>query len=1092
MLWILFAALTLTSNAKDCSEDCCKCCTTGKACGNTCISQTKTCTAAAGCACNSEKTAEPEKHPDKPKGKPSPEVTLESGEVWTPDLSDVNPLLIPDPSKHPGEQQKEPSGQGKEKEDNEEEENEEDEENDENNDNKEAAAPTPADAKKPSKAKAAPQPAKKEASAMTKAQELFSQKLSMTFTSRYDTMTGELKKSGKKQTSGFLSSKLNWLFCDSFAVPQVKSFQQWMSNDAANFETCMATVDTCKQLPSSSSEADDIAALEQKILHAKEAYRRADMNEENDDLTEKLRTKWKLLKTELASSEQELATRAAIDAEISSLKERIVLARQVYQAAEEADDDNWDDLRTEWKNLKKNLLALQAQRLPAYEKYVRKVCDNFSSKLPAACFKLMEDVSKIVVDGAEDAFGRFVPGGKFIFQAISVVTNVYMGVYDQDDSDDVLLSSGVAGLGAGAHTPSSAHSNLLTNDIQMIAEHLDRQAEEIEKLHNSVKRVLDHLSEDRAREYRLKYLRVTDAWKTAKKLNQKKSKASERRKRDASKDLMKTSKELVITMKDKLNTVESEWTGLKRKASVFALATGRRADWDGEMWHYPEDSTESNREEMREFAHFISKEAKRILKDSDGTMYTVATKLSGVLGEYAILRKMLLVQAEQEHMLLPVIARRGGSDDSALQTFGVPSQKNEQIYWDVEYFRKLRWVFKHENTCETPSSSWTDSLSHAKSWLTDWSGETLDKKEGALTFEKFSLVMDAVGSSAAAKLCGPEKEGKKRIDILMQAVKPKNVQMIEDLLNSEFGWVGSQHWKFTQMDPEILKSHQNKEMLLAQEKKKAASEVAKAAKVKEEAAALVASRKKANKKLNFAAKVGNLENVKEAIENGADIRLAGHGGASALGLATNAGHHDVVTYLKSIGAAFSEIEISEKIAKKEEETRAAIDQAKAAVDQANKDLIIAATMGNLEDVKTAVVGGAEVNYHVDSSAGVSVLGVATTAGHDDIVKYLIEVGAAFSETENGAGWGWGSILGYCSVAFVLVAGCLCLCSSCSSSKSSKSSKSSNSSSSYSSSSYSRPAEHNYANDFHSQKSQDHYRDLLERAQRMINSDNHRE
>jgi beta-lactamase regulating signal transducer with metallopeptidase domain len=130
--------------------------------------------------------------------------------------------------------------------------------------------------------------------------------------------------------------------------------------------------------------------------------------------------------------------------------------------------------------------------------------------------------------------------------------------------------------------------------------------------------------------------------------------------------------------------------------------------------------------------------------------------------------------------------------------------------------------------------------------------------------------------------------------------------------------------------------------------------------------------------LIVAAENGRIEVVKMLLDHGADINLGIPGDANPLIAAAGAGHEAIVGYLLERGADIHHIEPGDENA-----------------------LIHAAEGGHLNVVKLLVRSGADINARVeagrDPRRGIkdvrTALSMARRGGHDDVVAYLLSIGA---------------------------------------------------------------------------------------------------
>jgi len=134
-----------------------------------------------------------------------------------------------------------------------------------------------------------------------------------------------------------------------------------------------------------------------------------------------------------------------------------------------------------------------------------------------------------------------------------------------------------------------------------------------------------------------------------------------------------------------------------------------------------------------------------------------------------------------------------------------------------------------------------------------------------------------------------------------------------------------------------------------------------------------------DKRLLTAAKSGNLEGVKRALEADADVKAKNKEGNTALMLASGEGHTEIVKLLEE---AVEEKSKEEEKKKKWEENRQV---------RHNKRLRNAAKSGDLEGVKRALEAGADVK--AKNTMGDTALMLASKNGNTEIVKLLIEKGA---------------------------------------------------------------------------------------------------
>jgi ribosomal protein S16 len=134
-------------------------------------------------------------------------------------------------------------------------------------------------------------------------------------------------------------------------------------------------------------------------------------------------------------------------------------------------------------------------------------------------------------------------------------------------------------------------------------------------------------------------------------------------------------------------------------------------------------------------------------------------------------------------------------------------------------------------------------------------------------------------------------------------------------------------------------------------------------------------RRDCNLGLRTAARDGDLGGVKRWLANGAQINDYGpKSGLTALDHATDAGHQNVMDYLRSQGGV-SRATIS-GVSPQEQNRR-----------NCNLGLRTAARDGDLEKVKYWVANGAQINDYGPKS-GLTALDHAMEAGHRDVIAYL--------------------------------------------------------------------------------------------------------
>jgi len=122
--------------------------------------------------------------------------------------------------------------------------------------------------------------------------------------------------------------------------------------------------------------------------------------------------------------------------------------------------------------------------------------------------------------------------------------------------------------------------------------------------------------------------------------------------------------------------------------------------------------------------------------------------------------------------------------------------------------------------------------------------------------------------------------------------------------------------------------------------------------------------------LGISSSNGHIDVVKYLIENGAYINLQNKKGKTALAMAEEKKHKDIVEYLKN----------GEKMEKKNV-----------------KEFTDAVYKGDFEKVKEFVKNGVDVNSKDPQQLGSTALHLASQYGHLEIVEYLVDNGADTSE-----------------------------------------------------------------------------------------------